>query len=121
MWLAKVTRSAHRRASAVCESATASRLSSTITTWCRAGLAPVLQLAERAGLQQLVAEDVRIGEPGGVNADLKIPSLVAGMVAGADSMTWRCRATAGWAGCSPGRNLSRWLRPVGVDPLRWTP
>ena len=51
-----------------------------------AGLAPVLRLAERAGLQRLVAEHVRIGTPGGANAQLKIPSLVAGMVAGADSI-----------------------------------
>ncbi|HEX5252570.1 MAG TPA: IS1380 family transposase [Mycobacterium sp.] len=51
-----------------------------------AGLAPVLQLAERAGLQRLTAEHVRIGQPGGVNADLKVSSLVAGMVAGADSI-----------------------------------
>ncbi len=51
-----------------------------------AGLAPVLQLAERAGLQRLVGEHVRLGEPGGVNAHLKLPSLVAGMVAGADSI-----------------------------------
>jgi hypothetical protein len=49
-----------------------------------AGLAPVLQLAQRAGLQRLVAKHVRIDQPGGVNSDLKIPSLVAGMVAGAD-------------------------------------
>src|ERR1019366_6058779 len=49
-----------------------------------AGLAPVLQLAGRAGLQQLVAEHVRIATRGGGNAHLKIPSLVAGMVAGAD-------------------------------------
>jgi hypothetical protein len=51
-----------------------------------AGLAPVLRLAEGAGFGQLVAEHVRIDQPGGVNADLKIPSLVAGMVAGADSI-----------------------------------
>lgn len=51
-----------------------------------AGLAPVLRLAERAGLPRLVAEHVRIGTPGGANAHLKIPSLVAGMVAGADSI-----------------------------------
>jgi len=51
-----------------------------------AGLAPVLQLAERAGLQQLVADHVKIGRPGGGNAVLKVPSLVAGMVAGADSI-----------------------------------
>ena len=41
-------------------------------------------LAERAGLQRLVAGHVRIGQPAGVNADRKIASLVAGMVAGAD-------------------------------------
>jgi hypothetical protein len=51
-----------------------------------AGLGPVLRLAERAGLQQLVAGHVRIGQPGGGNAQLKVPSLVAGMVAGADSI-----------------------------------
>jgi len=51
-----------------------------------AGLAPVVRLAERAGLQRLVAEHVQLGQPGGVNAPLKIGSLVAGMVAGADSI-----------------------------------
>lgn len=51
-----------------------------------AGLAPVLHLAERAGLARLAGEHVRLSEPGGVNAHLKIPSLVAGMVAGADSI-----------------------------------
>jgi len=51
-----------------------------------AGLAPVLQLAERAGLQQLVGEHVQLGVSGGVNAHLKIPCLVAGMIAGADSI-----------------------------------
>ena len=51
-----------------------------------AGLAPVLQLAERGGLQQLVGEHVQLSEPGGVNAHLKIPALVAGLVAGADSI-----------------------------------
>ena len=50
------------------------------------GLAPVLQLAERAGLQDLVAEHVRIDKTGGSNAEVKISSLVAGMVAGADSI-----------------------------------
>ena len=51
-----------------------------------AGLAPVLHLAERAGLQELVGKHVKIDRPGGVNAHLKIPGLVAGMVAGADSI-----------------------------------
>jgi Transposase DDE domain group 1 len=44
------------------------------------GLAPVLALAERAGLHRLVGEHVTIG----ANAAPKIASLVAGMVAGAD-------------------------------------
>jgi len=51
-----------------------------------AGLAPVLELAERAGLHHLAGEHVQIGKPGGVNPDLKVPALVAGMVAGADSI-----------------------------------
>ena len=51
-----------------------------------AGLAPVLQLAERAGLHQLVQEHVHPVKAGGVNAHLKVPALVAGMVAGADSI-----------------------------------
>jgi hypothetical protein len=51
-----------------------------------AGLAPVLQLGERAGLGRLVGEHVHLAKPGGVNAHLKVPALVAGMVAGADSI-----------------------------------
>jgi hypothetical protein len=51
-----------------------------------AGLAPVLQLVERAGFQQLVAAHVKIEEQGGCNAHLKVPALVGGMVAGADSI-----------------------------------
>jgi hypothetical protein len=51
-----------------------------------AGLAPVLLLAERSGLGRLVARHVRINKRAGVNAHLKIASLVAGMVAGADSI-----------------------------------
>jgi hypothetical protein len=49
-----------------------------------AGLAPVLAVAARAGLHELVAGHVRLGRQGGANAKLKIPALVAGMVAGAD-------------------------------------
>lgn len=51
-----------------------------------AGLAPVLELAERAGLQGLVADHVRIGTAGGARPELKVPALVAGMIAGADSI-----------------------------------
>jgi len=52
----------------------------------RAGLVPVMALAQRAGLADLVAEHVRPGGDCGVNAHLKIPCLVAGMTAGADSI-----------------------------------
>ena len=52
----------------------------------RAGLVPVMALAQRAGLGDLVAEHVRIGRRCGVNAHLKVPSLAAGMIAGADSI-----------------------------------
>jgi hypothetical protein len=51
-----------------------------------AGLAPVLQLAERAGLHDLVGRHLQLAGPGGGNAQLKVPALVAGMVAGADSI-----------------------------------
>jgi hypothetical protein len=52
----------------------------------RAGLVPVMALAQRAGLADLAAENVRIARPCGVNAQLKVSCLVAGMVAGADSI-----------------------------------
>jgi Transposase DDE domain group 1 len=51
-----------------------------------AGLVPVMALAQRAGLADLVAEHVRPGGGCGVNAHLKVPCLVAGMTAGADSI-----------------------------------
>jgi hypothetical protein len=51
-----------------------------------AGLVPVMALADRAGLADLVAGHVRPGGDCGVNADLKVPCLVAGMAAGADSI-----------------------------------
>jgi hypothetical protein len=51
-----------------------------------AGLVPVMALAERAGLGELVAERVCPGGECGVNAHLKVPCLVAGMAAGADSI-----------------------------------
>ncbi len=50
------------------------------------GLVPVMALAERAGLGALAAEHVRPSGDCGVNAHLKVPCLVAGMAAGADSI-----------------------------------
>ena len=52
----------------------------------QAGLVPVMALAERAGLADLVAEHVRPGGECGVNPHLKVACLVAGMTAGADSI-----------------------------------
>jgi hypothetical protein len=45
-----------------------------------------MALAERAGLAALVREHVSVAGPCGANAGLKVPCLVAGMAAGADSI-----------------------------------
>ena len=50
-----------------------------------AGLAPLMALAGRAGLPDLLA-GVRPGGPCGANARAKVACLVAGMAAGADSI-----------------------------------
>ena len=52
----------------------------------RAGLVPVMSLAERAGLEALVRLDVQIACPCGANPGIKAGCLVAGMAAGADSI-----------------------------------
>jgi len=51
-----------------------------------AGLVPVLALAEGAGLSGLAQQHLSVPTDKGANAGLKITSLVAGMVAGADSI-----------------------------------
>jgi hypothetical protein len=48
-----------------------------------AGLAPVLALAEQAGLSELLAERLTVPSP---NAPVKVSALLAGMVSGADSI-----------------------------------
>ena len=52
----------------------------------RAGLVPVMALAQRAGLAALAGEHVRLSRRCGVNAPVKIARLVAGMIGGADSI-----------------------------------
>jgi len=52
----------------------------------RAGLVPVMALAQRAGLAELAGEHVAIAGRCGVNPHLKVPCLVAGMIGGADSI-----------------------------------
>lgn len=51
-----------------------------------AGLVPAMLLAARSGLHDLVAGKVKVAGPGGANAAVKVSSVVAGMVAGADSI-----------------------------------
>ena len=51
-----------------------------------AGLAPVVALGTRAGLAELTGSHVRVPGEQGANPGLKVPALVAGMVAGADSI-----------------------------------
>src|SRR5215213_4077019 len=48
------------------------------------GLAPVLALATRCELAELLTHRLRIAARGGANATAKILALIAGMVAGAD-------------------------------------
>src|SRR5664280_2295906 len=51
------------------------------------GLPAVMRLAEQAGLHDLVEEHVTVPGSAGSNAAVKVPALVAGMVAGADSIS----------------------------------
>ena len=51
-----------------------------------AGLVPMLALADRAGLRVLADAHLSVPSDKGANAGLKVASLVAGMVAGADSI-----------------------------------
>jgi Transposase DDE domain group 1 len=50
------------------------------------GLVPVLGLAQRAGLQALAEEHLTVPTDKGAHAGSKVAALVAGMVAGADSI-----------------------------------
>jgi len=50
------------------------------------GLVPVMALAESSGLRDLADEHLSVPTDKGANAGLKVASLVAGMVAGADSI-----------------------------------
>jgi hypothetical protein len=50
------------------------------------GLVPLLALAESAGLRNLTQQHLTVPGDKGANAGLKVASVVAGMVAGADSI-----------------------------------
>src|SRR5512135_3158346 len=90
MWFAKATIGPGSRASAGCGSARSRggvsvRFDEANLVSC-GGLVAVLTLAERCRLGELVDERLTLRAAGGVNAHLKVPTLVAGMVAGADSI-----------------------------------
>lgn len=51
-----------------------------------AGLAPTMRLADNAGLSTLAQHQLTVAGDKGANAGAKITSLIAGMVAGADSI-----------------------------------
>ena len=51
------------------------------------GLPAVMRLAEQAGLHDLVEEHVTVPGTAGSNAAIKVSALIAGMVAGADSIS----------------------------------
>jgi hypothetical protein len=98
---------------------------------------PVMALTQRAGLAELIEAYVRPGGPCGVNAEVKVGCLAAGMVAGADSIgDLDCAAARGdarlvrrpaapstlgsflrtftWGTCS------RWGRSTGNCWLSWS-
>lgn len=74
-----------------------------------AGLVPVMGLAELAGLADLA--DTHLSVPGdkGANAGSKVASLVAGMMAGADSIDDMALLRHGGMGRSC-RVISSWVR-----------
>src|SRR3954449_2340993 len=51
-----------------------------------AGLVPIIALSRSAGLHELASDHLTVPTDKGANAGLKVTSLVAGMVAGADSI-----------------------------------
>ena len=78
MWLATVTSYSLRK------SIRGVHVSHAIGLVSCGGLAPVVALAQRCGLAELVADKLTLTAKGSVNAHLKVPALIAAMVAGAD-------------------------------------
>src|SRR4051812_36093210 len=81
-----------------------------------AGLVPLVALAEQAGLGRLADERLSVPTDKGANAGRKVAALVAGMVAGADSIDdCALLRTAACAGSStaaaPPRRSARFCGP----------
>ena len=77
------------------------------------GLVPVMLLAQSAGLSDLVDEHVTVA---GANAEVKVAALVAGMVAGADSISDMDLLRHG----GMGRAFAEYRAPAGYSPA-WLP
>ncbi len=93
------------------------RRSSTIPISCRApGWPRSWRSPPAAGWGSCSPSTYPDRQAGGANAAAKVPALVAGMIAGADSSTtWTCCATAGWPGCSTRSGpRRRWARSCAV-------
>src|SRR5690606_21687488 len=80
------------------------------------GLVPVMLLAQSAGLSDLVDEHVTVAGSAGANAEVKVAALVAGMVAGADSISDMDLLRHG----GMGRAFTEHRAPAGYSPA-WLP
>lgn len=80
------------------------------------GLVPVMLLAQSAGLSDLVDEHVTVAGRAGANAEVKVAALVAGMVAGADSISDMDLLRHG----GMGRAFAEHRAPAGYSPA-WLP
>jgi hypothetical protein len=88
-----------------------------------AGLAPMMRLAEAAGLRTLAEEHLGVPTDKGANAGLKVASLVAGMVAGADSIADMALLRHGamrklFRGCYAPSTLGSFLRAFALGHVR---
>ena len=87
------------------------------------GLVPVMRLAQDAGLHALADEWIKIPTDKGANAGLKVAALVAGMVAGADSIDDMAVLRHGgmkkiFTGCYAPSTLGSFLRSFTFGPVR---
>ena len=80
-----------------------------------AGLEPVMRLAQDAGLHDVVGQRVRLGTSIGSNPAGKIATIVAGMIAGADSIDDLDALRHGGMGELFGQVLGLWVRAGLVD------
>ena len=87
------------------------------------GLVPVMRLAEDAGLHALADQWIKIPTDKGANAGLKVGALVAGMVAGADSIDDMAVLRHGgmkkaFSGCYAPSTLGSFLRSFTFGHVR---